>query len=93
MPQKTTVRRPLEDCPLHEALMNVGYEVYHKDIINSQGFDTGEDRCYYAPAYDPNKMPPGCVRDWSAEPRYVRGLGGNFYPADFVETFPYYKGY
>jgi hypothetical protein len=32
------------------------------------------------------------TRDWGAEPRYVIGRGGNAYPAEFIEMFPYTYG-
>jgi hypothetical protein len=85
------IQNPYEDCDLHRVLMNTGYEVRRENYYIN-GKDTGKFVDYYKPAYDPNKMTPGCVRDWSAEPRYVRGRGGYSYPAEFVAMFPYTYG-
>jgi hypothetical protein len=85
------IREPYEDCDLHKALMNTGYEIRgEKYYLN--GMYTGEWISYYAPAIEANKYPPGFVRDWSAEPRYIIGRGGNAYPAEFIEMFPYTYG-
>ena len=35
------------------------------------------------------RMPEGY---WDAEPRYTRGRGGNAYPAEFLEMYPYTYG-
>jgi hypothetical protein len=87
------VREPLTNCPLHKALMNVGYEIYRKNYYEKgTGKCTGKVVDYYAPAYDPNKILPGCVRDWSSEPHYVIGRGGNAYPAEFIDMYPYSYG-
>jgi hypothetical protein len=89
--KERVIQRPYEDCDLHQALMNTGYELYRKRYYIN-GKDTGKDIAYYAPDYSKKPMPEGCVRDWSAEPRYVRGRGGNFYPSEFVAMYPYTYG-
>ena len=35
------------------------------------------------------RMPDGY---WDSRPRYVRGRGGNMYPAEFVAMYPYTYG-
>ena len=35
------------------------------------------------------RMPEGY---WDSRPRYIRGRGGNAYPAEFIEMFPYTYG-
>ena len=39
-------------------------------------------------------MPGGRMPDdyWDSRPRYVRGRGGNAYPAEFIEMYPYTYG-
>jgi hypothetical protein len=39
-------------------------------------------------------MPGGRMPDgyWDSRPRYVRGRGGNAYPAEFIEMYPYTFG-
>jgi hypothetical protein len=81
-------QKPYEDCPLHQALMNTGYELYRKQYCVN-GRDTGKFVAYYAPDYSKKPIPEGCVRDWSAEPRYIRVKGGNCYPVEVVEMAPY----
>ena len=81
------IREVYENCDLHQALMNTGYEIRRKNYYRD-GKYTGKVIDYYVPAFDPNEMPPGCVRDWSSEPRYVQGRGGNSYSAESVEMFP-----
>jgi len=86
------IRTPYEDCDLHRALMNVGYTMYRRNYYGKDGKDTGKVIDYYAPAIKTNEIMPGCVRDWSAEPRYVFGRGGNSYPAELEEMYPYTYG-
>jgi hypothetical protein len=40
------------------------------------------------------EMPGGRMPDgyWASSPRYVRGRGGNSYPAEFIEMYPYSYG-
>ena len=45
------IQEPYEDCDLHKALMNTGYEVHRKDFC-IRGKDTGKVVDYYAPAVD-----------------------------------------
>ena len=45
------IREVYEDCDLHKALMNVGYEIYRKDYYIA-GKYTGKKVDYYAPAID-----------------------------------------
>ena len=85
------VRPVFEDCDLHRALMNTGYVVY-REAYYAHGKYTGRVKDYYAPKVDPNWYPPGCVRDWAAEPRYTVGRGGNTYPSELVEMYPYTYG-
>ena len=85
------VRKPNEDCELHQALMNTGYVIYRKNYYLN-GMYTGKVVDYYAPVCDSNEELPGCERDWSAEPKYVIGRGGNRYPAEFVAMYPYTYG-
>ena len=85
------IREPNENCDLHKALINTGYEIRRKNY-DLKGMYTGKVVDYYAPVYDLNEVTPGCVRDWSAEPRYVRGRGRNSYSAEFVEMYPYSYG-
>ena len=77
---------------------------YYNDYINYGYQRISQVITYYVPAvdlseakFDSNgvmldKETPGCVRDWAAEPRYVFGKGGNAYPAEFVEMYPYSYG-
>ena len=85
------IREVNENCDLHKALMNTGYEIRRKNYY-SNGKYTGKVVDYYAPVYDLNEVTPGCVRDWSSEPRYVRGRGGRIYSAELIETYPYTYG-
>ena len=45
------IREPYENCNLHKALMNVGYEIYRKHYYIA-GKYTGKKFYYYAPATD-----------------------------------------
>ena len=85
------IREVNENCDLHQALINTGYEVRRKNYY-LKGKYTGKVVYYYAPAVEPNQYPPGFERDWSAEPRYTVGRDGNAYPAEFVEMYPYTYG-
>ena len=85
------IREVNENCDLHKALMNTGYAIRRKNYY-IKGRYTGKVVDYYAPVYNQNEVTLGGVRDWSSEPRYVRGRGGRMYPAEFVEMFPYTYG-
>ena len=45
------IQEQYEECDLHKALMNTGYEVHRKDFC-IRGKDTGKVVDYYAPAVD-----------------------------------------
>jgi hypothetical protein len=76
------IRSPNEDCDLHQALINTGYEVRRENYY-LKGKYTGKVKDFYAPVYDPNELIPGCVRDWANEPRYRLGEDGNAYPYSY----------
>ena len=85
------IREPNEDCDLHQALINTGYEIRRANYYLN-GKYTGKVKDFYAPVYDRNEVTPGCVRDRSAEPRYIRGRSGRMYSAEFIDQFPYTYG-
>ena len=84
------IREVYEDCDLHRALINMGYEVRRENFYFN-GRYTGKVKDFYVPTKE-GKQFPGCVRDYSAEPRYIVGRGGNAYPAEFLEMYPYTFG-
>jgi len=84
------IREVYEDCDLHRALKNTGYTIRRKDYYRN-GKYTGKVKDYYAPVVE-GKQFPDWMQDHSAEPRYLRGRGGNMYPAEFVEMYPYTFG-
>ena len=84
------VREVNENCDLHKALMNTGWKIHRKPYYHN-GRYTGRVVDYYAPVVE-GKLFPDWMRDRSAEPRYVRGRGGNSYPAELIEMYPYTFG-
>jgi len=93
--------------PLHQALENVGYTLYQGHYAgrytarcflveptgNYQCKDIGRSLYRHRPLSAENQALLDRARKrWAAEPQYVVGRGGNMYPAEFVEMFPYSYG-
>jgi len=84
------IREVYADCDLHKALMNTGY-VVRREHYYQKGMYTGKVKDFYTPVIE-SKQFPDWMRDWSAEPRYLRGRDGNAYPSELVEMYPYSYG-
>jgi len=93
--------------PLHQALENVGYSLYqghYAGRYTARCFlvePTGDFQCkdigrsIYKPrplSDEEQAMLERARARWADEPQYVVGRGGNSYPAEFVEMFPYSYG-
>ena len=80
------------DCDLHRALMNTGYIIASN--FNPFRSEWKPLKTWYVPKPDvpnPNAGVPKYEQgDWQL--RYVRGRGGNTYPAEFLEMYPYTFG-
>jgi len=84
------VREILEDCDLHTALMNTGWEM-RREAYYENGKYTGRVKDFYAPVVE-GKQFFGFERDYSVAPRYITGRGGIAYPAELIEMYPYTFG-
>jgi len=83
-------REVYEDCDLHRALMNTGYKVYRKKCYEGGRLIRTVD--FYVPEDYREWEPPEWMIDRSGDCCYRMGRGGNFYPVEFLEMYPYTYG-